>query len=286
MTAAPARALPSRALGRPIRPPDPAVSGTTLSYMPIGSSEACRRLLHLAFRDAHSALDLTFAAGRFWRDPLPPELVVTSNDWNPAAATDLHVDFRATGLEAGSFDLVVYDPPHVADGGASGIMTRRYGSIRTTSALRDLIVAGAVEAWRLSSVGIVVKVTEHHHGGRFLNESAWIESAIPSPLYTKLSTVRSSAVQAGRWRAERVPRSNGAVYLVFRRDGGAHVDFDALYRRQVMKRCESKSVQGLRPERCSQCFAPLDQSTARRWRRTCSPACRLRAFRARKREAR
>ena len=267
---------------RPIRPPDPSVRGTTLAYMRINSAEACRRLVHLAFRDAHTALDLTYAAGRFWRSPLPPGLAVTSNDRDPGASTDLHLDFTSTGLPSGSFELVVYDPPHVADGGSSGIMARRYGTVRTPAALRELIAEGAREAWRVSSVGVIVKVTEHHHGGRFLNQSAWIEAAIGAPLYTKLQTTRvPGLVRSGRWKAERVPRSNGAVYLVFRHGGGGHVDFDALYARQHPRRIVA---QDLLQRACAMCGGLIPSERDRR-ALVCSAACRYRAYRQRRKGA-
>ena len=38
-----------------IRPPDPAIRWVTMRYMPIHSSEAFRRLVDLAFRDARTA---------------------------------------------------------------------------------------------------------------------------------------------------------------------------------------------------------------------------------------
>ena len=265
---------------RLIRPPDPAIRSTTVAYGRYNSAEACRRLVHLAFRDAHSALDLTFAAGRFWRDPLPPGLLITSNNLDARAATDLHVDFRATGLADGAYDLVVYDPPHVADGGANGIMARRYGSIRTTASLRELIVDGAQEAWRIARVGIVVKVTDHHHGGAFIDETDWIRRAIPAHPYTRLSTVRARGLASARqWHAERVPRSNGAVYLVYRRDDHHHVDFDALYRRQALQLAARFGA----PAGCHTCNAPLP--IGRSDRTTCSSACRQRAYRERMRHS-
>src|SRR5215212_10672776 len=131
-----------------IRPPDPAISGVTMRYMPIGSGEAVRRLAHLAFRDAHSGLDVTFAHGGFWRDPQPPGLTVTSNNLDPSSAADLHLDFTATGLPDGAYDLVIYDPPHIADGGKVGLMAGRFATVRGIDALRELIQAGAREAWR------------------------------------------------------------------------------------------------------------------------------------------
>src|SRR4051812_36569865 len=143
-----------------IRPPDPAIIGTTLRFMPIRSHEAVRRLVHLAFRDARSALDLTYLDGAFWRGPLPPGLTVTGNNLDPASSADLHLDFTATNLSAGAYDLVVIDPPHVADAGANGIMGARYGTVRGSAALRELIEAGCREAWRIAAVGIVVKIAD------------------------------------------------------------------------------------------------------------------------------
>src|SRR4051812_16049444 len=81
---------------RVIRPPDPAIQGETLTHMPIKSDEAVRRLLHLSFRDAGSALDLTHGAGGCWSEPLPPGLRIATNNIDPGSRADLHVDYRAT----------------------------------------------------------------------------------------------------------------------------------------------------------------------------------------------
>lgn len=217
----------------PIRQADPYIVGTTLTYAPYGSAEACRRLVHLAFRDAHTALDLTYAASRFWRDPLPPGLTVTSNNRDPEAATDLHLDFTATGLPDGAYDLIVYDPPHVADAGSDSIMGRRFGTVRGVEGLRQLIEAGAREAWRVASVGVLVKVADHSHQGEHLALSDWVKAAVPMQPYTVLHTYRPSYLRDGKHRVERVPRNNGATYLAFRKDGHRHRDFDRLYTRQL-----------------------------------------------------
>jgi hypothetical protein len=215
-----------------IRPSDPAVRGTTTTFMPITSAEAVRRLVHLAFRDAHTALDLTYAHGTFWDDPLPPGLTLSSNDVDPASRADLHVDFTATGLPDGAYDLVVYDPPHLADGGRTGIMAVRFGTIRGVSALRALIEAGAWEAWRLASVGVLVKVADHAHQGEHQALTDWIKAAIPMQPYTVLHTIRPGFLRDGKHRSIRVPRNNGATWLVFRKRGHRHLDFDRRYARQ------------------------------------------------------
>jgi hypothetical protein len=204
-----------------------------MTYMPIGSAEATRRLVHLAFRDCHAALDLTYAAGGFWRDPLPPGLTVTTNTLDPSVTTDLHVDFTATGLPDGAFDLVVLDPPHIADAGANGIMGLRYGSIRGVATLRELIEAGCREAWRVASVGVLLKLTDHSHQGELLLLSDWVKSALPVRPYIVLHTFRPTYLRDGKHRVERVPRSNGAMWLACRKSGHRHVDFARLYERQA-----------------------------------------------------
>lgn len=216
----------------PIRPPDPAIRGTTLTYMPIGSADACRRLVHLAFRDCWTAIDLTYAHRGFWRDPLPPGLRVTGNNLDPDAPADLHLDFTATGLPDGAFDLAVYDPPHVADAGAGSIMGRRFGTVKGTASLMALVQAGAVEAWRIARVGVLAKLADSSHGSELLALSDWVKAVIPVRPYAVLHTYRPLALQDGKWRVERVPRNNGAVYLAFRKTGHKHLSFDHLYARQ------------------------------------------------------
>lgn len=271
-----ALAAPVRVTGRPaIRPPDPRIRGVTLAYGPYSSAEATRRVLHLAFRDAGTVLDLTFAHRGFWRDPLPPGIRLTGNNLDPAAPGDLHLDFTATGLPDAAYDLAVYDPPHIADGGAASIMARRFGTVRGTPALRQLIEAGAREAWRVSSVGVLAKVADHAHGGELLPLTDWVKGAIGVPPYLVLHAYRPGYLADGRHRVERVPRSNGAVYLAFRHDGHRHLDFDQLYQRQEALRLASIGA----ARRCAICHVPM---TGRRAdAATCSPACRQKAHRLR-----
>jgi len=282
MSAAARSSMPTRErLPAPpaIRPPDPAIRGVTRTFMGIESDAAVRRLVHLVFRDAHSALDLTFAHGAFWREPYPPGLCVTSNNRDPGSGADLHLDFTATGLPDGAYDLVVYDPPHIADGGERSIVARRFGTIATTPALRDLIVAGCREAWRVASVGVLVKVADHSHGGELLPLSDWVKGVLPVAPYAVLHTFRRGYLRDGKHRAVRVPRNNGATYLAFRKDGHGHRDFDQLYARQGALRVPGPT----RLARCATCNGPLGDG--RRDRSYCSSACRQRAYRQHRVEA-
>lgn len=231
-----------------IRPPDPLVTTPTLACAPYGSHEAVRRLLQLCYRDCLTVLDLTYGGGGFWGAALPPGIALTANVWpdtvGPVVALGgfgggslVSVDFRHTRLADDAYDLVIYDPPHVADGGADGLYAGRYGTARGTRALRALLVDGLLEALRLASAGVLVKVTDHAHGGEWLPLTYWVHDAISNEasLYCTLHTYRAPTVDP-KWRVQRVPRSNGATYLAYRKLGPRHRDFDAEYARQEARR--------------------------------------------------
>lgn len=262
-----------------IRPPDPSIKDRTLMYGSYSSAEATRRYIHLAFRDAHTAIDLTTAAGGFWKPPVPPGLAVTTNNLDPSSQADLHLDFTATGLPDGAYDLVVYDPPHLADLGADSIMGKRFGSAAGTEGLNRLVTDGALEAWRIARVGILVKLADHSHGGGFLQLSRWVAERLGVEPYFVAHTTRAPLLD-GKWEAQRVPRSNGAVYLVWRKGSQQHRDFDALYGRQEASRCKRENQAEMRPKRCRQCDALISQEGDRP-RLTCSDRCRRRAARER-----
>ncbi len=258
-----------------VRPPDHSIKGRTLMYGPYSSAEATRRYIHLAFRDAHTAIDLTAAHGGFWKPPVPPGLAITTNNLDPASWADLHLDFTDTGLPDESFDLAVYDPPHLADLGTDSIMGKRFGSAAGSAGLDALVTAGVREAWRISRVGILVKLADSSHGGEFLQLSRWVTEQFDAQPYFVAHTTRRAQLEDGKWKVQRVPRSNGAVYLVWRKDGHQHRDFDRLYERQALQLGRRKNSE----RRCVTCNGLL--SSSREDRETCSSACRQKAYRRR-----
>src|SRR5207249_332023 len=110
-----------------------------------------------------------------------------------------------------SYDVVVYDPPHLADGGEASIMARRYGTVKGTDPVRALIVAGCAEAWRIARVGILVKATNSGHGGEFNQLSLWMQSAVPVRPYAEMHTFRVVNLKDGKWTVQRLPHNNGVV---------------------------------------------------------------------------
>lgn len=258
-----------------IRPPDPKVDGETTRYGEYSSAEATRRYIDLAYRDCHTALDLTHGAGRFWERPYPPGLTVITNNRDPRSPADLHLDFTNTGLVDQSYDLVIYDPPHVADLGATSFYLGRYGSARSSADLFRLVTAGVREAWRLAAVGVLVKVADSNHGGVFLELSRWVADELDASPYFVAHTVRPSATKDPKHKVQRVPKNNGAVYLIYRKDGARHLDFDRRYARQMSRLAPLLSVR-----RCAKCDNPIGAGR-RSDATTCSDRCRQRLRRQR-----
>lgn len=198
----------------------------TMTYMGINSAEAIQRLIALAFPDIYTILDLTYGNGGFWKLGEPENKILVTNNIDPESDTSIHLDFTNTGFPDKVFDLVCYDPPHLADSGESSMLVERYGTIKGTEALKKLVSDGAKEAWRICNIGIIVKIVDYAHGGYMVLLSDVVKEAIPVPLYCYMHTYRTSFIKDTKHKQQRVPRSNGATYLVFRRGNGQHQSFE------------------------------------------------------------
>src|SRR5215510_15870193 len=119
------------------------------------SATIVAELLDVVFPDAKDAVDMTHGRGGFWNGH--SRLDVIKHDLDPERAPHGAMDFRDMRYGDKSFDVALFDPPHVADAGKGSIMGQRFGTARGGK-LEDLIRAGAAEAWRISHLGIVVKV--------------------------------------------------------------------------------------------------------------------------------
>lgn len=119
---------------------------------------------------ADIVLDVTYGRGNFWTHIRPRGLV----------AHDLildGVDFRQLPEADASVDVVVFDPPYIAQGGRDTSTTPdfldRYGLVdvpKTAPELNELIAAGIKEAFRvLKPKGrLMVKCMDYVNGGRLI----------------------------------------------------------------------------------------------------------------------
>jgi hypothetical protein len=124
----------------------------------------------LWINDDDRVLDVTYGRGLFWTDYRPTDL--TTHD----IAID-GVDFRDLPHEDESFDVVVFDPPYIAQGGRETSQLPdfmdRYGLVdvpKTVSELQGLIFEGLRETVRvLATEGrLFVKCMDYINGGEFV----------------------------------------------------------------------------------------------------------------------
>jgi hypothetical protein len=179
-------------------------------------------ILRVAFPDAETALDMTYGSGNFWDGSA--HVRVTAHDVRAARAPDGVVDFAQTGYEDGSYDVTIFDPPHLADTGVASIMGQHFGSYASYADLEAAICAGAREAWRVARLGTIVKVTDHVHAHQYVIESDWVRAAFEGRApYDVVHQVRSGALVAPMWEEQLSAYNNGATYLIFRKGDQKHV---------------------------------------------------------------
>lgn len=179
------------------------------------------QILRVYFPDAETVVDMTGGDGGFWDGS---ELIeVTRLIVDPSARSNGAIDFRdLQDIGDETHDVALFDPPHVADAGDESIMGTKFGTYDDMD-LEDAVRAGSREAWRVARLGVVVKVTDHVHGQRYVLESDWVREAIGQPPFDEVYQVRSAAVIDPKWEEQLSAYNNGATYLIFRKGNQKHV---------------------------------------------------------------
>lgn len=140
-----------------------------------GTDQDClRQLLPLHAAAEPRILDVTFGRGRMWRG-LTYE--PWRNDGDAALDVDSHHDFRALPAEwTGMFDVVVFDPPHIAEAGANSRYAEHFGlrheDVQHKPDVSHLFAPFLVEAERvLKRKGtILAKIIDQVHRGRYRHQ--------------------------------------------------------------------------------------------------------------------
>jgi hypothetical protein len=253
----------------------PSVAAPRVDYlfsaMRISPARAVTELLRVCFPDAQTALDVTYGKGNFWDGTAHVE--VTGLDGNPKRARHVVGDFHALPFGPDAFDVVVFDPPHLSDGGKTSIMRAQYTTYETADEARASIMRGCREAWRVARLEIIVKVQDHHHGRRFVRLSDWVRAAVPMAQYDELLAPNEHRkVIDPKWKQPQLSiYRDHSTYLVFRADGPVH------------RRRQPAPLRLPAGQRCASCNGLLGEG--RRDRFTCSNACRQKAYRQRTLEA-
>jgi hypothetical protein len=184
-----------------------------LRYMHAHPADIIEAMLRVLFPDARGVVDFTPGNFRFWggEDTVRPYRVYFPPKDH---------DFRTSRYTDAGFDVVVFDPPHVADGGKNGIMAKRFGTYKADE-LKDVIQAGCREAMRVARLGAIVKVTDHVHAQVFYDQTGWVREVLGTP-YDVVHQVREGNLEDGKWRGVYSARSNGATYLAYRHGDQKH----------------------------------------------------------------
>lgn len=187
------------------------------------SSETVAGLMAVCFPDAATILDATWGRGRFW---VGTSLDVTGVDISPHGRPAVVADFTRLPFRDGAFDVCVFDPPYLTETGRDSLVAARFGSYPTIPALQAAVQAGAREAWRVSRLGVIVKVMDYCHASRLVRMTRWVEDAIPADLYDYVNLESRSKPEDPKWRRvdtrQLSVRSNATTWLVWRKDGPVH----------------------------------------------------------------
>jgi hypothetical protein len=163
------------------------------------SAQTVAKMLRVLFPDARTVCDLTYGSGKFWTDN--PPWRVTGIDLNPARARDVCADFTALPFADGAFDVAIFDPPYLSGCSKAGtaIIGDRFSFFRTDQDVYDSVTSGAAEAWRVSRIGVIVKVQNYSHSGRFVRMTRWVEGAIPEEPYGEVHGMTPSKMFDSKW---------------------------------------------------------------------------------------
>lgn len=104
-------------------------------------------------------LDMSAGNRAIWFNKTHP--CATYIDIRPEVKPDFVVDSTKTGLADESFDLVVFDPPHV-NFGKNARMSKNYGH-HTTEQIRQIIKGSGKEAHRVSKPNALMAFKWNNH---------------------------------------------------------------------------------------------------------------------------
>jgi hypothetical protein len=199
------------------------VSDTVYSIGQGSSARAVADMLRVLFPDASTVLDMTHGNAAFWRGT-DAGVTVTGMDINPQRAKHVAADFTALPFVDDAFDVCIFDPPYLANVSKSnpGLMGRRFGSYNGVDDVKAAVQAGCREAWRVSSIGVIVKVQNHTHGQRSVRMTRWVEDVFPHDAYGEIHLQRPHKLLDPKWSEQLSIYSNGATFLAYRHGDQRH----------------------------------------------------------------
>lgn len=185
------------------------------------SAQTIAKMLRVLFPDAETVLDMTYGSGKFWTGR--ETVQVLGVDLNPERARDVCADYTRLPFRDGAFDVAIFDPPYLAWCGPQSRMGDRFSSFRNARALRESVTAGAAEAWRVGSLGVIVKVQNYSQAHRAVRMTKWVEDTIGVEPYGEVHSVSAAKMTSAHWTDQLSVYSVHTTYLAFRHGSQMHV---------------------------------------------------------------
>lgn len=171
-------------------------------------------------------LDSTINVGRFW---VGSDRSVVGIDIDARHKPALAADNTRMPFGDATFDVVVYDPPHVPNQGKDRTkdFNRRFGLVLKSSASQGYSFSHTFppflsEAWRvLVPEGVLLcKIADYVHGHRFQWAHVEVINAATALGFTAcdcIIKVRRGPITDPRWKKAHHARRNHCYWLVFRK---------------------------------------------------------------------
>lgn len=211
----------------------PAQTAPISTYAPLPSiwtgsdAELLEKMLDFYPRKRpETILDATVNVGRFWEGSTRP---VVGLDIEPAHKPDVVGDNTNMPFEAESFEVIVYDPPHVPNQGKDKAkdFNSRFGLVVKSSAetgynLTHTFAPFCQEAYRvLKREGVLFcKIADYVHGHRFQWAHIDLILAARAVGFTAcdcIVKVRKDPITDPKWKKAHHARRQHCYWLIFRK---------------------------------------------------------------------
>lgn len=173
-------------------------------------------------------LDVTFNTGKIWGN-----LDVIYGNWNHLTTMDINPKYKTdfvgsyrelanTGwFQPGQFDVIVFDPPHMADAKKS-IHEEAYGHVNATQELINSFYAFFAGADVLLPLGgiVLAKIADQTHGQRYVWNHVHLINAAMDYGFTPCDMViktRKNVLNDPKWKNIYHVRKAHSYWIVFRK---------------------------------------------------------------------
>lgn len=196
---------------------------TRLHSIEYGSNASVvAKMLRVLFPDAVTALDMTYGSGKFWTGH--DAVCVVGIDLSPERARHVCADYTRLPFPDGAFDVAIFDPPYLTEPSKHGTsrMAARFSSFASVQELYESVTRGAAEAWRVSRLGVIVKVQNYAHSDRVVRMTSWIERVIPEGAYGEVHRANAAKMIPATWKHQRSVYATHTTFLAFRHGSQDH----------------------------------------------------------------